>query len=181
MKQISLILISIVMGMLPASAKKQTKYFEFGDITSIYARSPFRVHITQGSSDKVTVVYDDEIEKSFKLTAIGNGQFCGGGFRSAPRANISDGMFDVCAIDKVSLFKFLTLVGSYKKGTYLTNKRALEVINYRRESHFKMEFDEPIAICVDGEIKGAKTIDFTCIPNGVNFVIPKGCEYKFKD
>ena len=56
MKQISLILISIVMGMLPASAKKQTKYFEFGDITSIYARSPFRVHITQGSSDKVTVV-----------------------------------------------------------------------------------------------------------------------------
>ena len=53
--------------MLPASAKEQTKYFEFGDITSIYARNPFRVHITQGSSDKVTVVYDDEIEKCFKL------------------------------------------------------------------------------------------------------------------
>lgn len=67
MKQISLILISIVMGMLPASAKKQTKYFELGDITSIYARSPFCVHITQGSSHKVTVVYDDEIEKCFKL------------------------------------------------------------------------------------------------------------------
>lgn len=67
MKRISLILISIVMGILPASAKEQTKYFEFGDITSIYARSPFCVHITQGSSDKVTVVYDDEIEKCFKL------------------------------------------------------------------------------------------------------------------
>lgn len=67
MKQISLILIAVFIGMLPASAKEQTKYFEFGDITSIYARSPFRVHITQGSSDKVTVVYDDEIEKRFKL------------------------------------------------------------------------------------------------------------------
>ena len=67
MKQISLILITVFIGMLPASAKEQTKYFEFGDITSIYARSPFRVHITQGSSDKVTVVYDDEIEKRFKL------------------------------------------------------------------------------------------------------------------
>ena len=67
MKQISLILIAVFIGMLPASAKKQTKYFEFGDITSIYARSPFRVHITQGSSDKVTVVYDNEIEKCFKL------------------------------------------------------------------------------------------------------------------
>ena len=67
MKQISLTLIAVFIGMLPASAKEQTKYFEFGDITSIYARNPFRVHITQGSSDKVTVVYDDEIEKCFKL------------------------------------------------------------------------------------------------------------------
>ncbi len=129
------------------------------------------------------LIFDDGtvVEKSFTLTAIANGQFCGGGFRSAPKAHLSDGLFDICAIDKVSLFKFLTLVGSYKKGTYLTNKKALKIINYRRESHFKMEFEEPIAICVDGEINGARTIDLTCIPNGVNFVIPKGCEYRFNN
>ena len=67
MKQISLILIAIAIGMLSASAKQQTKEFEFGDITSFYARTPFRLHITQGSSDRVTVVYDDGIEKCFKL------------------------------------------------------------------------------------------------------------------
>lgn len=67
MKRISLIFIAFVMVMFSANAKEQTKVFEFGDITSIYARFPFQIYITQGSSDKVTVVFDDGIEKCFKL------------------------------------------------------------------------------------------------------------------
>ena len=39
-----------------------------------------------------------------------------------------------------------------------------------------MEFDNPIPICIDGEIKGAKTIDFSVVKNAFNFVIPKGCD-----
>jgi diacylglycerol kinase family enzyme len=70
------------------------------------------------------------------------------------------------------------LVGSYKKGTHLQSKRALKVINHKQVDHFKMEFEEPIPICIDGEIKGAKSVEFTVVPHGVNFVIPKGCEYK---
>ncbi|MBQ8690149.1 MAG: YegS/Rv2252/BmrU family lipid kinase [Clostridia bacterium] len=132
---------------------------------------------------KMRIIHDDGtvLEKVFTLTAIGNGRFCGGGFCALPKAMLDNGCMDVCAIDKVSLFKFLTLVGSYKKGTYIKNKRAMKIIDYKRVSHFKMEFDEPVPFCVDGEIKGAKSIDFTAIPNGINFVIPKGCEYKFKD
>ena len=126
------------------------------------------------------IVHDDgtTVEKVLTLTAIGNGKFCGGGFCALPKATLNDGKFDVCVIDKVSLFKFFTLVGMYKKGTHLASKRALKVINYKRVDHFKMEFDEPIPICRDGEIKGAKSVEFTAVPNGVNFVIPKGCEYK---
>ena len=63
MKQISLILIAVFIGMLPASAKEQTKYFEFGDITSISAGSNFKVYVTYGRSDKVKVIYDSDLEK----------------------------------------------------------------------------------------------------------------------
>lgn len=128
---------------------------------------------------KMKIIHDDGtvVEQLFTLTAIGNGRFCGGGFCSLPTAKLHDGLMDVCAIDKVSLFKFFTLVGSYKKGTHLDSKRALKVINHRQVDHFKMEFEEPIPICIDGEIKGAKSMEFTVVPNGVNFVLPKGCEY----
>ena len=40
-----------------------------------------------------------------------------------------------------------------------------------------MEFDAPEAICIDGEIKGAKSIEFTVISNAFNFVIPNGSNF----
>ena len=131
---------------------------------------------------KMKLIFDDGevIEKEFTLTAIGNGKFCGGGFRSAPIALLQDGLMDVCAINKVSRFTFLSLVSSYKSGSYLNNEKAKRIFSYKQVPHFRMEFDNPIPICIDGEIKGAKNIDFTVVRNAFNFVIPKGSELMFK-
>ena len=131
---------------------------------------------------KMKLVFDDGevIDSKLLLTAIGNGKFCGGGFKALPEAELDDGLIDIAIIKKVSRFTFISLVGSYKKGKYLSNKRALKYITYKRVPHFKMEFENPIPICVDGEIKGAKNIDISIIKNGFNFVIPKGSEMKFK-
>lgn len=131
---------------------------------------------------KMKLIFDDGevIEQEFTLTAIGNGKYCGGGFMALPTAELDDGLMDICAIDKISRLTFISLVGSYKKGTYLKNSRAMKVIKHRRVPHFKMEFESPIPICIDGEIKGAKSIDFTVERNAFNFVVPKGSDYKFK-
>ena len=131
---------------------------------------------------KMKLIFDNGeiIEKEFTLTAIGNGKFCGGGFKSAPIALLEDGLLDVCAINKVSRVTFLSLVSAYKKGTYLNNKRAKKVFDYRQVPHFKMEFEEPVPICIDGEIKGARTIDFEVVSNAFNFVVPKGCDLIYK-
>ena len=132
---------------------------------------------------KMRLILDDGevIENEFTLTAIGNGKFCGGGFMAAPQALLQDGIMDICAINKVTRATFISLVSSYKSGTYLENPRAMKFIRHIRAPHFKMEFDVPIAICIDGEIKGAKNIDFTVVQNSFNFVIPKGSELKYKN
>ena len=132
---------------------------------------------------KMRLVFDDGevIDRVMTLTAIGNGKFCGGGFMSCPKALLTDGLMDVCAINKISRFTFIKLVGAYKSGTFLENESAMKVMEYKRVPHFKMEFESPIPICIDGEIKGAKTIDFSVVKNGFNFVIPKGCELKYKE
>ena len=128
------------------------------------------------------IIFDDGmvIDKVLTLTAIGNGQYCGGGFCAAPKASLNDKTIDICVIDKVNIFKFLTLVGSYKAGKHLDNKRATKVMSYHKIDHFKMEFEKPVPICIDGEIKGAKSAEFTIVPNAFNFVIPKGSEYLSK-
>ena len=128
------------------------------------------------------LIFDDGeiIEGDLTLTAIGNGKFCGGGFKALPLALLQDGLMDVCIIQKVGRLKFLELVSSYKAGTYLEKESAMKVISYKQVPHFKMEFESPIPICIDGEIKGAKSIDFSVIKNGFNFVVPKGCELLYK-
>jgi diacylglycerol kinase family enzyme len=129
------------------------------------------------------LVFDDGeiLDGSFTLTAIGNGKYCGGGYCAAPLASMDDGLMDICAIKKLSRFTLFTLIKSYKKGKYLESKRAMKYFEHKRVSHFKMEFKEPVPICIDGEIKGAKNIDFTVIPNAFNFVVPNGSEFKTKN
>lgn len=131
---------------------------------------------------KMKLIFDDGevVDSDLLLTAIGNGRYCGGGFNALPKALLDDGLMDLIIIRKISRFTFIGLVGSYKKGTYLSSKKAMQYITYKRVPHFRMEFDAPIPICLDGEIKGAKTIDFSVIKNGFNFVIPKGCEIRYK-
>jgi len=131
---------------------------------------------------KMCFIFDDgEVwEGDFTLTAIGNGRYCGGGYCAAPKASLNDGLIDICAIDKVSKLTLLSLIGCYKNGTYLENKKSQAIFKTKRVSHFKMKFDTPAAICIDGEIKGALNIDFKIIRNGFNFVIPKGSDFKFK-
>jgi len=132
---------------------------------------------------QIKLVFDDGsvIYKKFTLTAIANGCFCGGGFRSAPRALLADGVMDVCAINKVSRLTFIRLVSDYKRGTYLENSAALKVIDYRQLSHFKMEFDKEMPICIDGEIKSAEALDISVVKDGFRFVVPKGSELLFKN
>ena len=133
-----------------------------------------------GTHMKITFDDGEVIDDCLTLTAIGNGQFCGGGFDAAPKALLNDGIMDICIIKKVSRLTFIRLVKHYKAGTFLENKLAQKVMLYKRTNHFKMEFDSPIPICIDGEIKGAKNIDFSVTPSAFNFVIPKGSDLKYK-
>ena len=130
---------------------------------------------------KMRVIFDDGeiIDRELTLTGIGNGKFCGGGFKTAPKASLSDGLMDVCMIDKVSRLIFIQLVGPYKEGTFLENKAAQKIVKYKQVKHFRMEFDEPMPICIDGEVSNAKNVEFTVIPGAFNFVIPKGSALRF--
>ena len=134
-----------------------------------------------GTPMKLIFDNGETLEGEFMLTAIGNGQFCGGGFNTAPLAFLTDGQMDVCMIRKLSRLSFIRLIKSYKAGTFLQNAHAMKYIRYRQLPHFRMEFNSPMSICIDGEIATAKTIDFSIVKNGFRFVIPKGSEMKFKE
>ena len=128
------------------------------------------------SSVKFRCVMDGEDlgEKQAQLSLYANGSFCGGGFRSAPYADLHDGLMDVCFIRPVSRLTLIRLIGEYKKGTHMLHKDAAKYFEYYKCSEVKLTFDKPQRVCIDGEIEECETLDLSVHRDAVRIVMPKG-------
>ena len=99
-----------------------------------------------------------------------NSSVYGGGYISAPKADISDGELDCVAIKTISIFKFLRLVGTYKKGKH----ENLDCCNMGRCKEFEFFSEKVVPISLDGEIIDANQLRCEIVEKGVKFVLPQG-------
>lgn len=136
-------------------------------IISVLKRNP-------GQKMIVTTSDGDKISREFQLVAVANGGYCGGGFNSAPKAKLDDGLLDLSLIKKVTRFTFLRLVGKYKKGTHLKSRLGKKVVSYRQLHSVELKFPTDTNVCVDGEIFKATELKITVLPNAVRFLLPVG-------
>ena len=63
---------------------------------------------------------DRQLEDTFMMLAVCNGQQYGGGYCAAPHASMNDGLLDVVLLRPVPRLKLPGLLGSYKKGEHLS-------------------------------------------------------------
>ena len=112
------------------------------------------------------------------LTAVANGAWCGGGFHSNPLALQDDGILDVLMIKNVSRVRFLSLVKSYKQGTFVHHPKARRVIEYAKCQAVCYSFEKTQSICVDGEVTDVDTLEICAVKNGLRFVVPAGVSYQ---
>ena len=116
---------------------------------------------------------DESVKKELLLTTFANGAFCGGGFNSNPKAALDDGMLDCIAVKNIGRVKFISLVGSYKKGLHLGEKFK-KVIDHFKCRETDMYFDEETPISVDGEIVRVKELHIRVADKALRFMLPKG-------
>lgn len=119
-----------------------------------------------------------EVTKEFQLVSAANGGWCGGGFHSAPKSALDDGLIDINLIDKVTRRDFIRLVGSYKKGTHLETKLGKKVVEYKQGTTVRFEFAEATNVCIDGEISVMDRLELSVMPRAVSFAVPVGCKVK---
>ena len=114
--------------------------------------------------------------KGFLLTTFANGNFCGGGFHSNPEASLCDGKINALFVNNISRSRFVGLVGSYKKGTHLTEKNK-KILHSETAREYSIDFDAPTEISVDGEIVIANELKLSCVSKAIKFLVPKGAAY----
>lgn len=106
------------------------------------------------------------------LCAIANGQFCGGGFRGAPTALVTDGTAELLIVDMIRRRRILSLIGLYRAGTHVDENGVpvpaiADVLRYIRcrKAHISgMEI-----VCLDGEILPMDEIDIEVIPAALRY------------
>lgn len=67
MKRILITLAIVALALFTANAEERTKVYQFGDITKIEAGFMYDLHVTEGKSSEVTVVYDDKYERHMRV------------------------------------------------------------------------------------------------------------------
>ena len=129
---------------------------------------------------KYRMVYTDENgeehEEELLLAAIGNGHFCGGGFKSCPKACLQDGVMDVVIVRPVKGLKMMKLLLKYHQGTHLDAPEAADLIKFMQVSKFKLRAIDSVSVSVDGEVLPFTEGDMEIVPGAINFSVPEGSE-----
>ena len=113
-----------------------------------------------------------DYNKTTLLAVGGNGQYYGGGFKAAPKAELSDGYIDFIHCGTLSVLKFALIVGKYKKGEHINNPK-LPFISFERCKSIGFEAETPIDINVDGEIYSAQNPVLRICEGALRIILPK--------
>ncbi len=128
------------------------------------------IELTKKDGEKV------EFKGKYLLTAVGNGKYCGGGFKFAPTAVLNDGCFDAMVINNMSKPTFLKLVGDYRLGKHV-NTETCEVNDKYKEllTYFqctRMTVKNISRYGIDGEVIYGDLADITIVPKAINVKMP---------
>ncbi|MBA7498249.1 Diacylglycerol kinase [subsurface metagenome] len=125
--------------------------------------SPFSYH-------NVKIKFDgQEIHSKILFIAISNGKIYGGRFKITPEAILDDGLLEICLVEEMGRFKYLSIIPKVFKGTHASIKG----INFYRAKEVVIQSSEPVLAQVSGEvIEGQKEFTITLLPKSLKLIVP---------
>jgi YegS/Rv2252/BmrU family lipid kinase len=125
--------------------------------------SPFSYH-------NVKIKFDgQEIHSKILFIAISNGKIYGGRFNITPEAILDDGLLEICLVEEMGRFKYLSIIPKVFKGTHASIKG----IKFYRAKEVTIQSSETILAQVSGEvIEGQKEFIITLLPKSLKLIVP---------
>lgn len=102
------------------------------------------------------------------MITVGNSTTFGGGFKITPKADISDGLLDVCAINKVPVWLRPRYLKSVENGKHLH----LPFVKYSTTDKLTIESSETVAGHIDGELFYGKEFSIVKHNRALNIILP---------
>ncbi|HSQ32653.1 MAG TPA: YegS/Rv2252/BmrU family lipid kinase [Gemmatimonadaceae bacterium] len=97
-----------------------------------------------------------EYDGEFLMFAVGITRSTGGGTLVTPMASATDGLLDLCIVERMSRGEFARTVLRVKRGEHIGQ----EGVHYVQLKSVRIEADEPMAVNVDGEMSNGRRLAY---------------------
>ena len=145
--------------------------YTFGIVGELVNKKPMDATVTLTLADGTTETYKEK----FLLIACGNCCWYGGGYKAAPCAKFDDGIIDVALIKNVATSTFISLVGDYKKGTFVDKDTAEVEEKFKKYVIYKkcvgVKIEGCGSVCADGEIFDENVVEIGIVPKAINLIL----------
>lgn len=130
--------------------------------------------LASGRHNPCRITVDGNVwkEGDLLLASLANGRYEGGGFLSAPRSENNDGLLEVTAIQPISIVRFASIVGYYKRGEHLDRPKLQHIVSYCRARCVSIESDRQFYIGIDGELLSGTRFEIENLPRALRFLVP---------
>ncbi len=131
--------------------------------------------LLHGRRHRCTVYVDGAIwyDADLMLLSIANGQWAGGGYHCARRADPSDGLVDVMCVKPLSVLRFAAQIKHYKNGTLIDQQKLRHIVRYDRGRRLTIDAHQPYYIAADGEVFDGSRFEVQCLHKALRFVVPE--------
>jgi len=109
------------------------------------------------------------IDASILLLTIGNGRYSGGGFKMTPKAEIDDGLLDICLVNYPGKLNVLLNISKVPKGEHLS----LPFTTYFRAKELTVESENQMVAHVDGEVVKEHKFHLKILPQALKLLVKK--------
>ena len=132
-----------------------------GGASVLREHEPVRTHIRARGGERPF-----EREMDLTLFAVCNARMVGGGRLIAPRAEIDDGLLDVCLVEPMKTLEFIALLRRISDGHHLDDAR----VTYFRASDVELAFDQTTRVNTDGEVLDRAACHYRVLPRAARFL-----------
>lgn len=106
--------------------------------------------------------------KEVLLVTFMNGKFYGGGFKAAPRAELDDGLLEICVVNNVTRLQLLRLLPIYHKGNHLDEP----ILDYHRTNQIRVQSKKETIFAIDGELIRGNDFDISIMKQELLLRVP---------
>jgi diacylglycerol kinase family enzyme len=115
---------------------------------------------------RIRIGEGDWQEKEILLAAVNNGKIYGGGFKITPKAEVDDGLLEICVIDALPRWQLFLRLPFAIAGRHAWMKPA----HFYRTASFTLESDIALPAALDGELISETSYQAKILPGALSII-----------